>query len=76
MTIVCNPPFLQGELSLQPNFQKKGRGLTGPQLLEGGCWERGGVTFFRVGCNFYKKKLKSEIFNGKKVYKQKYFSLS
>ena len=27
------------------SFQKGG--LTGPQLLEGGCWERGGVTFFR-----------------------------
>ena len=38
------------------------------------------MTFFKKGlggvgwgCNFYiKNKLKSEIFNGKKVYKQKY----
>ena len=36
-----HPPFLQGGLSLQPNFQKGG-GLTGPQFLEGGCWERRG----------------------------------
>ena len=36
-------------------FSKKG-GLTGPQLLEGGCWESGGgVTFFRRGCNFHIK---------------------
>ena len=54
-----------GGVSLQPNFQKGG-GLTGPQLLEGGCWERGG-DFFQGGCNFHiKNKLKSEIFNDKK----------
>ena len=28
--------------------------LTGPQLLEGGCWERGS-DFFRDGCNFHIK---------------------
>ena len=45
------PPFLQGGgvgwgLSLQLNFQKgEASGLTGPQLLEGGCWERGGLLF-------------------------------
>ena len=39
-----------------------GGGLTGPQLLEGDCWERWGH-FFPEGCNFY---IKSEIFNGKK----------
>ena len=46
--IVCTPPPLSaggegegGSLNLQPYFQKRG-GLTGPQLLEGGCWERGG----------------------------------
>ena len=54
-------------------FSKSG-GLTGPQLLERGCWERGG-DFFQGGCNLHKKnKLKSEIFNDKN--KQKYFSLS
>ena len=37
---VCNPP----PPPFQPNFQKKkgGRGLTGSQFLEGGCWDRGG----------------------------------
>ena len=65
---------------LQPNFQKGG-GLTGPQLLEWGCWEKGRWHFSRGwvggGCNFHiKNKLKSEIFNDKKVYKRKYFSLS
>ena len=36
-----------------------------------------GVTFFRgEGFSFYiKNKLKSEIFNNKKIYKQKCFSL-
>ena len=35
----------------------------------GKCKRTEGVTFFR-GCNFYmKNKLKSEIFNGKKIYK-------
>ena len=38
------------------NFQK-GVGLTGPQLLEGDCWERGG-DFFQGGCNFYIKYIK------------------
>ena len=52
-----HPPFCSGVgvggLSLQPNIQK-GRGLTGPQVLEGGCWERGG-DFFHGGCNFHIK---------------------
>ena len=53
------PDFLQGRLSLQPNFQKGG-GLTGLQILEGSCWERG------ERCNFHiKNKLKSDIFNDK-----------
>ena len=35
-------PFLLGRwegggVNLQPNFQKGERGLTGPQLFEGGC---------------------------------------
>ena len=51
-------------LKLLPNFQK------------GGAWQvlnferrvtgKEGVTFFGVGCNFTKKKNKSEIFNDKK----------
>ena len=40
--IVFTPPFLEWGLNLQPNFQNKGGGLTGPYLLEG-------VTFLRVG---------------------------
>ena len=40
--------------------------MTGPQLLEGGCWERGG-DFFQGGVQFsHKNKLDYEIFNGKK----------
>ena len=45
--------------------------------FRGGSWERGGDFFQGRGCNFHiKNKLKSEIFNDKKVYKQKYFFLS
>ena len=45
-------------------FSERGD-LTGPQLLEGGCWERGD-DFFQGGCNFdIKHKLKSETFNEK-----------
>ena len=34
-----------------------GGGLTGTQLLDGGCWEGGG-DFFHGGCNFLTKKNK------------------
>ena len=62
-------------MKLLPNFQKRG-GLTRSQFLEGGCWERG-VDHFQGPLQFFhKKKLKFEIFNGKKVYKQKCFNLS
>ena len=41
--------------------------MTGPQLLEGGCWERGGDFFQGGGVQFsHKNKLDYEIFNGKK----------
>ena len=80
--IVCTPPpspFLQGGRGVEPTtkFWKSG-GLTRPQLLERDCWERGGWLFSgRGSCNFHiKNELKSEIFNGKKVYKQKCLSLS
>ena len=45
------PPLFAGEegLSLQPNFQKGGGGLTGPQFLEEGCWERGSGFFMGGG---------------------------
>ena len=45
-------------------------------LKRGGLTGKEGGNFFQGVCNFYKKKLTSEIFNHKKVYKQKYFSLS
>ena len=48
-------------------------GLTGPQLLEGVAG-RGG-DFFQGGIQLSHNKLKSEIFNDSKSYKQKYFSL-
>ena len=75
------PPstFLLGWLSLRPNFQKRrggGGGFAGSQFLEGAAWKEEG-DFFQGACSFLiTNKLKSEIFNGKKVYKQKCFSLS
>ena len=86
VTIVCIPPFCWRDggwgLSLRPKFQKKGGGLTGSQFLEEvGGKEKG--DFFQgaggraVGCSFFiKNKLKSQVFNDRKVYKQKCFSLS
>ena len=36
-------PFSRGGGVEPPTkFSKRGGGLTGPQILEGGCWERGG----------------------------------
>ena len=67
-------PLSAGGVEPSTKLSKRG-GLTGPQLLEGGLLRERGVTFFR-GVQFSHNKLKSEIFNGKKVYKQKYFSLS
>ena len=54
-----------GRVNLQSNLQK-GRGLTGPQLLEGAAW-KDGVSFFReVGGNFHmKNEIKSEVFDNK-----------
>ena len=66
-----------GEWVEPPNkFSKRG-GLDKISTLRGGLLEKREATFFRKGCNFYKKtQLKSEIINGKEVLKQKYFSLS
>ena len=75
---MCTHTFPLGGGGGEPptKFSKMRRGLTGPQLLEGGCWERGG-DFIQGGCNFHiKNKSKSEVFNSKKVYEQKCFSLS
>ena len=64
-----------GEWNFLLTFQKGG--LKGPQFLEGGRWERGGLNFFRESFNFYRKiKLKYEIFNDKKIFEQKCFSVS
>ena len=55
-------PFLLGGGVEPPTkfSKKKGGGLTGPQLLEGGCWERGGEFFSGVGVQL-SHKLKFEI---------------
>ena len=76
---MCTHPFLLGVgggVNLQPNFQPRGGGLAGPQLLERCCWERGG-DFIQRGLQFlHKNKSKSEIFNGKKrLWAKKYFSI-
>ena len=66
-SIVCPPPLSAGGVKPPTKFSKRG-GLTGPQLLEGSCWERGG-DFFQEGAGVQfsrKKKLKSEIFSDKK----------
>ena len=63
--IVGTPPLFARGVEPPTEFSKRGEGFTGPQLSEGGCWERGG-DFFQGGCNFHKNKLKSEIFNDKK----------
>ena len=60
-------------------FSKRGwggGGLAGLQLLEGNCRKRGGGRFSGGGESLQflrKNKIKSEIFNDKKVYKQKIF---
>ena len=60
-----------------PTKFSKRRGLTGPQLLEGGCWERES-DFFHMGeglqFSHINKNLKYLM--TKKVHKEKYFSLS
>ena len=67
LPIVCTPPpnLQGGGVAPLTKFSKR-VGLTRPQTLERGCWERGG-DFFQGGCNFHiKNKLKSKIFNDKK----------
>ena len=66
------PPLLQGGIEPPTKLKKRG-GLTGSQLLVAG--KEGGDFFQEVGVQLSHNKLKSEIFNDKKVYKQKYFSL-
>ena len=48
------PHFCWGrEVEPSTKFSKRG-GLTGPQLLEGGCWERRGWLFWRRVKNHWK----------------------
>ena len=69
-------PGVGSKIETPIKFWKSG-GLTGCQFAEGGSWEKAGYFFGEGGCSFYiKNKLKSEIFNDKKVYKQKCFSQS
>ena len=59
--------LLRGGLNLQPNFQKGG-GLDRNSVFIGGDFFQGVVIFTQ--------KLKSGIFNDKKVYKQECFAIS
>ena len=64
------PSFCWGGrgLSLLPYFLNGG--LDRISVFRGELLGKMGVNFFRGGCGFYiKSKLKSEIFNDKKVYK-------
>ena len=70
---MCAPPLSPvggGGVSSYQIFKKGG--LDRVSVLRGGYWERGCNFFQEGGCSFYiKSKLKSEIFNYKKVCKVK-----
>ena len=55
-TLCAPPPLCAGRGRVEPltKFSKRG-GLTGPQLLERGCWERGGDFFQGEGVKFLHK---------------------
>ena len=73
--IVCTPPFCCGGWTSYQIFIKAGLDRTST-LRRGDAGKEGG-NFFQGGCNFYIKKLKSEIFNDKKKFINKnIFSLS
>ena len=68
-----NPLTLQGGKVEPPTEFSKNGGLTGPQLFEVNCWEKGG-DFFRGGGGgegglqfSHKNKLKSEITKVKNI---------
>ena len=68
---MCNPLILQAERGVRaPTKFSKSWDLTGPQLLEVNCWERGDDDFQggagEGGLQFSHENLKSEIFNSKK----------
>ena len=52
--IVCTPPLSAGGIEPPTKFSEKGD-LTGPQFLEGSCWEEGG-DFFQGGMQLSHKK--------------------
>ena len=69
--IVCTAPPLPslsaGRVEPPTKFSKRGGGLGRTSTLRRGCWKRGGK-FFQGGLQFLQKnKLKSEIFNDKKI---------
>ena len=66
------PVSAGGRVEPTTKFKKRG-GLTGPQLLDGGCWERGGDFFQGGGGAIVTYKLKSEIFNDKRSLEAKIF---
>ena len=72
---MCTPFSAGRRLSLLANFQKDGGGLDRTSIFRGGVAVKKGMTFFPGGtgggCFNIKSKLKSEIFNNKKVYKEK-----
>ena len=69
-------PFCWGEGGWTSNQIFKKGGLDRNSTFRGGLLGKRGQ-LFSGGLQFsYKNKLKSEIYNDKKVYKQKYFSLS
>ena len=49
-----------------PCLHRGGGGASGPQLLEGCCWERGGDFFREGGGQLLHNILKSETFDDKK----------
>ena len=60
---VVHPSLSAGGGGWASNQILKKGGLTGPQLLQWGCWERGGNFFQGEGCNCHI--IKSEIFDKK-----------
>ena len=67
---MCTPPFCWEGGVEPPTIFSKGGGLDRTSTLRGGLLEKRRVTFFRgVAIVTKKSKLKSEIFNDKKVYK-------
>ena len=71
---LCSPSLSAGEVEPPTIFSESG-GVTGIHFLEGVAGKEGG-DLFQGDCNFWiKSKLKSGLFNDKKVYKQECFAL-